>query len=260
MKRFSHLIVALLALTAINSAQAWNGIGHASIAAIAERNLTPEAKQKCRDYLHHTLPYYASWMDHWRNCKGFEHTSIWHGIWVDTENNPIKGDPHNAAMHIERICKKMRKYHKLKDSIVCDNLKYLIHLVGDMHCPVHIKYTEEPLLRQRSIKMNGKKVGYHSYWDSAIGHFNKDMKCDAIAAKYDTLTPEQIANICTGTPSEWARVQAKEMRKIFVLLPTHCEYNDISDQTKQELAELTTEQMLRGGYRLAMILNNIFSK
>lgn len=46
--------------------------------------------------------------------------------------------------HIIRIQKKMKKYNKMQDSLVRDNLKYLIHLVGDMHCPSHTRYEDQP--------------------------------------------------------------------------------------------------------------------
>ena len=65
MKKFS-IILAVVAMCVTYSAKAWGGFGHGAIAYVAEQHLTPEAKEKCRYYLKHTLPYYASWMDHWR--------------------------------------------------------------------------------------------------------------------------------------------------------------------------------------------------
>lgn len=260
MKKITSLFVALLTIITTQSVMAWNNIGHATIAALAERHLTDQAKEQSRKYLKHTLPYYASWMDYWRNCPGFEHTSSWHAFPVDADNMRIQGEENDAAYQITRICKKMRKYHKLKDSIVCDNLKYLIHMVGDMHCPVHVKYVDEPHLKQRSVMMKGKKMGYHTFWDAAIGYFNKGLKADAIAAKYDTLTEAEIEEITKGTPAEWAKVQAEQMRRIYQVMPMHSEVTELTEEEYAELKELTMRQMLRGGYRLAKVLNDIFSK
>ncbi len=253
-------VVAMLSLSALQSVRAWNNVGHMSIAVIAERNMTPKALKKSRGYLKHTLAYHASWMDYWRNCKGFEETSHWHGFPVDENNEQIAGETRNAALQIKRICKQMKKYNRLKDSIVCDNLKYLTHMVGDMHCPVHVKYVNEPKLKQRSLLNNGKKLGYHSFWDSAIGYYNKGLTADAIAAKYDTLSAEEIAAICAGTPDDWAKQSAVEMREIYELLPMGSELKDVPEQTHERLKEITTRQLLRGGYRLAHVMNTIFSK
>ncbi|MBR7183764.1 MAG: hypothetical protein IKD41_07230 [Alistipes sp.] len=94
---------------------------------------------------------------------------------------------------MKRICKQMRKYNKLQDSIVADNLKYLIHMVGDMHCPVHTKYSpNEPELKQRSVKMKGKKMGFHSFWDASIGYYNKNLKCDQIARSTTPLPTSRL--------------------------------------------------------------------
>ena len=261
MKRFLTFVAVLCTIAATHTVKAWNNIGHATIAVIAERHMTEEAKQKCRHYLKHNLPYYSAWMDYWRNCPGFEHTTSWHSVPVDENNKQIKGEVNNAAYQINRICKKMRRYHKLKDSLVADNLKYLIHMVGDMHCPTHTKYSpEEPNLKQRSVKMKGKKLGFHSYWDASIGYYNKGMKCDHIAAKYDTLTEAEIAAICEGAPNDWALANAEQMREIYTLLPVHCEVTELPAQNHERMEQIVRQQALRGGYRLAKILNEIFSK
>ena len=74
MKRLLTIVAIVLSYAATQTVGAWNNIGHATIAVIAERHMTEEAKEKCRSYLKHNLPYYASWMDYWRNCPGFEET------------------------------------------------------------------------------------------------------------------------------------------------------------------------------------------
>ena len=253
---FTSLFVALVV---VQSAKAWNGIGHATIAKIAERNMTDEALEKCRGYLKHSMPYHASWMVYWRNCKGFEETNYWHSVPLDDKYRQQKKQTRNAAYQIKRICKQMKKYHKLSDSIVCDNLKYLIHMVGDMHCPVHTKYVQEHL-KQRSVRVKGKKVGFHTYWDGAVGYYHKGMKCDQIAEMYDTFTDEQIAEICSGNPDSWVAVNAAEMQEIYTLLPAKSEVTELSEQTHAKIKEIVVRQVQRGGYRLAHIMNEIFKK
>ena len=134
-------------------------------------------------------------------------------------------------------------------------------MVGDMHCPTHTKYSpEEPNLKQRSVKKNGTKLGFHSFWDGSIGYYNKGMKCDEIAAKYDTLTEAEIAQICEGNPNDWALANAEQMREIYTLLPMHSEVTTLPEQNHERMNQIVVQQALRGGYRLAKILNEIFSK
>ncbi|MBQ5635627.1 MAG: S1/P1 nuclease [Alistipes sp.] len=257
-RRILTFAVTFVAMVTAYQAKAWNNVGHASIAYIAEQHLTPEAKEQCRKYLKHALPYYASWMDYWRNCKGFEETSSWHGVPVAANNKHYKSESRNAAVQIERICKKMRKYEKLKDSLVCDNLKYLIHMVGDMHCPSHSKYVDEPAFKQGRFILNGKKYKFHTFWDGSIGFYHKGMSCDEIQRKYDTLSSEEIAEICKGTPSDWAYVNAVEMRESHQLINSDTDYDELADEQKDRIRQIAVQQMLRGGYRLAHVLNEIF--
>jgi hypothetical protein len=76
MKRLS-IIVAILVLFVTTRAWAWGSPAHSIIGYIAEMHLTPQAKEKCHHYIHHTLAYEASWLDNWRYCKGFKNAN-WH--------------------------------------------------------------------------------------------------------------------------------------------------------------------------------------
>ena len=74
------LTLCLVAVMGQQSAKAWGTVGHHCAAYIAEQHLTPEAKEKCRYYLQHTLSYYAMWMDRWRGIKQFEAINNGHSI------------------------------------------------------------------------------------------------------------------------------------------------------------------------------------
>ena len=55
MKRFLTLLAVVLAYATTQSVSAWNNIGHATIAVIAERHMTEEAKETVRKLME--LPY-----------------------------------------------------------------------------------------------------------------------------------------------------------------------------------------------------------
>ena len=80
--KFLAFIAVLVALCSVQGAKAWSGFGHGCIAYVAEQHLTPEAKEKCRYYLRHTLPYYASWMDRWRGSQHFKKVNSGHTVSV----------------------------------------------------------------------------------------------------------------------------------------------------------------------------------
>ena len=57
MRRF---IVGLFAIVASLNALAWGGLGHRTVAEIAERNLTPKAKANIEIYKHRVWIYFCN--------------------------------------------------------------------------------------------------------------------------------------------------------------------------------------------------------
>ena len=123
----------------------WGREGHETIAKIAERNLTKRSKKRIEKYLGgHSIVYYAKWMDEYRKTPEYAFTDGWHTAPVDARLhysdellNPKRG---NAIYGLESAIRILENYREQSDSTVAVNLKYVIHLVGDMHCPAHIKY------------------------------------------------------------------------------------------------------------------------
>ena len=140
------LFAAALSLSASEPARAWGREGHETIAKIAERNLTKRAKKRIEKYLGgHSVVYYAKWMDEYRQTPEYAFTNDWHTAPVGADlrygDELLKPGKGNAVYGLELAIRNLRDYRSLTDSAVAVNLKYVIHLVGDMHCPAHIKYT-----------------------------------------------------------------------------------------------------------------------
>ena len=127
--KISILLLAIVATLGVESAKAWGGFGHGAIAYVAEQHLTPQAKAEVRRYLGHTLPFYASWMDHWRAVPPFHPTNAWHGFSA-TANGKVnweKGEG-KAMGQVANILKTMGngKYKELPDSLVRHNILILV--------------------------------------------------------------------------------------------------------------------------------------
>ena len=258
------LILALAVIVAIASAtrevQAWGGAGHSAIAYIAEKHLTPEARQKCQHYLRHSLAYYASWQDQWRFTDPYKEINYWHTSKVDAENNPLPSNGRVANIQIDRIRKEMKSYQEMDDSTIIVNLKLLIHMVGDMHCPSHTGYPDQPAYKGYNIYRSGKKTGFHKFWDASPAYLHKGWTCEDFHRNLDKMKRKQIEKIVEGTAEDWARQNGAEMREVYKLIPRDAEYTQLPEQDRQRAVEICEQQMLRGAYRLAHVLNEIFQK
>ena len=141
------LLLLFAGLLNTGSVFGWGREGHETIAKIAERNLTKKAKKRIEKYLGgHSIVYFAKWMDEYRHTPEYKFTNNWHTVPVNAElryEDSMLATGGNAIYGLEQAIENLKNYRSLTDSAVEVNLKYIIHLVGDMHCPAHIKYTTQ---------------------------------------------------------------------------------------------------------------------
>ena len=169
------LLLLFAGLLNTGSVFGWGREGHETIAKIAERNLTKKAKKRIEKYLGgHSIVYFAKWMDEYRHTPEYKFTNTWHTVPVNAElryEDSMLATGGNAIYGLEQAIENLKNYRSLTDSAVEVNLKYIIHLVGDMHCPAHIKYTThdtkyDVLFEDKYHKPH--KFPIHSVWDNEI--------------------------------------------------------------------------------------------
>ena len=262
MKR--NILVALLALVAlcgVRQAAAWNGYGHSCAAYIAEQHLTPEAKAKCEKYLQHSFVFYASWMDQWRYIDPYKETSSWHVIYVDDDWNLDTSKQKYAEYQTERIWKEMKNYKNLPDSLVRQNLIYLIHMVPDYHCPVHTFFRKGAHTeRKYSLLTKGKKFALHTFWDASPGFNRKNWTMQRFCKEVDVISPKLAKKYQKGDPIKWANDALRQALRVFPITPVDTETTTLSKEREAQLHKLSDEMILKGAYRLARIINDIFKE
>lgn len=281
MKKIILSVFALVLVFSAQDAMAWDGWTHKLIAVIAEPYLTDKAKEESVKCLGSPIYDHATWMDKvasWnkKRIRGWEQTSVWHMASVDrvgknkyalSEKRTKKG---SGALH-DQLVKSMevlKNRQNYTDSAVMINLKCLIHMVEDMHCPVHLYYTEDEdcfgmvvdgkkvsTRNQMRIYYEGKKTTLHKVWDGMsirelYPQFGKDY--EKFRVELDRLSPKKRAKMCQGTTADWLVQNAKDCRYI---------YNEIDREDRIEHdyivrnKKLSKQQCLRAAYRLAHVLN-----
>lgn len=254
MKRLA-ILMALASIIFTQSAFGWGRTGHDAIACIAERNLTPKAKKTIEKYLGNSIIYYASWMDEYRRTPEYKHTSAWHMGDVDENmksTDAVRRPTGDCVAELENAIERLKHYKELDDSTVIVNLKYVIHLVGDMHCPSHIRY---PGLKVKNVVFRGKKQSYHGVWDSGVLNATHDWSYSEYADHLDRLSKKEIEAISEGTPADWFEDSARNCRVIYDWAQ---EGSELDRPFLFEAKALVEAQITRAGYRLARVLNDLF--
>ena len=131
-----------------------------------------------------------------------------------------------------------------KDSIALD-IKFIVHLIGDIHCPAHIVYPKTT--RFFPVKLYGRVQKYHPIWDAMLDN-NHGWTYREYQEQLDRFTDEQMAEMAENAQRcriiyEWAQ-KDDELDRPFV----------------NKAYPLAEDLMLRASYRLAKLLNNIFSE
>ena len=271
MKRiFSLLLIATLCCY---SAAAWGRLGHATVAKIAENHLTKRAKKQITEYLHgESIVKWASYADDAKpellidlgfkpsNAKQF--VTYPHTFEANADFTPyrdIRKDDKfvkNSIYFIEKIADDLKHNAKnMTDSARVASIALLVHFVGDMHCPEHIRYPDDQTIGYYKVWWGKEQIRYHSLWDTPIIASRNPWGFSDTAANIDICTKKEIAQITAGTPYDWGYECAK------LSYPVH----QIKEGAKlnkrlylNEFQPLAEKQIRNAGYRLASLLNSIF--
>ncbi|MDO4195562.1 MAG: S1/P1 nuclease [Prevotellaceae bacterium] len=284
------IAVLLLGISFSMTALGWGRYGHATVAQVAENHLTPKAKKALHKYLD-GLPITAIASDadvyigKWPLDVGFVPTNLdfargtgWvkdfdtsapgnmirypHCMAVDKDFNALRIDNFNGELfenciiYIERLYKQLKAGAEGMDPkerhiAICE----IVHLLGDMHCPMHIAYYDRDIKRGFfDVTVGGTlKTTLHHYWDDQI--FDAfPWSFGDLAHMVDDCSSSEIKAITKGDVYDWAKSAAIES------WPSHnVEPNDaLSSYYPYEMRPLVFKELRNAGYRLAAMLNDIF--
>lgn len=159
-------------------AAAWGEPGHRVVAAQAERQLRPAARAEVARLLagepEPSLPGIAAWADGLRESGGPEarRTTRWHFINFKggrCEYAPARDCPDGNCV----VAAINRNFATLADRSRSDDerrvaLKFLVHLVGDVHQPLHATPLDDHGGGDFQLLLRGKGSNLHKVWDAAI--------------------------------------------------------------------------------------------
>ena len=268
------LLICAFSLLLCEAGYSWGRREHATVAQIAERHLSPEAKQLLGEYLHRRpMAYYAYDAELQRDeitvtipSKQALYVQFPHTFSVDKSMKPShnvtdKSDRiiDNMLYHIDRLARELKaNHHTMDDSVRLAQLSLLIHAVGDMRCPVHVGYEDRPCFGQYNVYFGKgkakKKLEYHHLWDSRMIGLIHPWSYSEMAELFDIYNQKEIAKFCKGDIYVWGRDVAKCSYQIHGY-GEECRIEEVDYRIRfQQMGE---ELMTKAGYRLAKLLNDI---
>lgn len=235
---------------------AWGQIGHRVIGKIAENHLSPQAKKAIQALLgNESLAIASTWMDEVKSDDAFDHTHVWHyttipsgKTYAEAEKNE-KGD---VVMGIENMKKIIQSISSSLDEKK-EALRFLIHLIGDIHQPLHVGNGKDRGGNDYKINWFYESSNLHRIWDSEMIDF-KQFSYTELAENIDHISNEQIKIYQSTSTEDWANEAALIREKIY---PDNG-LEKLGYEYAYQHWDLMEEQLLKGGIRLAAVLNEIF--
>ncbi len=239
-------------------ASAWSQKGHDVTACIAERHLTETTRAAVDSILEgRSMVYWANWLDNASHQLEMAYTKTWHYKNIDTdiayEDAPLnsKGDV-VTAVNAQIAILSSPATTPAQASLA---MKILVHCLGDMHQPMHLGHLSDLGGNKTKVKFFDRDTNLHAIWDSSLPDAAHKWSYSEWQEQIDRATPEQEAVIVAGTPDDWARETFGIATRCYKYFRPGQKvmYNDIA-----RWSPVIEEQFLRGGLRLAHLLNSIF--
>ena len=257
----------LLALSTL-STYAWGPMGHDVVAAIAEQNLTRKAKKNIEKLLDgHSIVFYSSWMDNIQNSPswkgGYDKTKTWHYANVDkglTYQTMQKNESGDVVSALNELTKQLTEnYDNLTDSIRVDYVKMIVHMVGDLHCPMHAGRLSDRGGNGTKVKWFGQKSSLHSVFDSKMIESSRKWGYQEWVEQLDRKDKKFKKAAVQGSYEDWFMKTVSNAAEIYDYVERQEEAEpNLSYQFVYDFSPMLEESLILGGYRLAYVLNTIF--
>jgi hypothetical protein len=255
----SRYILSILSLLTALNLFAWGQKGHDTTAAIAERHLDATTVAAVDSILDgRSIVYWANWLDNASHTPEYDYTKTWHYRNIDADqtwdNAPLHPNG-NVVEAINQQCKllsdKSRSIEQTRLSLII-----LVHLMGDLHQPLHIGHASDLGGNRWNVNYFGRNMPLHTVWDTNLVESGHKWSFSEYADQIDRASAQQQADIVAGNPDDWGRETFAICTQVYDQTPVD---SKLSYDYVAAWTPIVENQLLRGGLRLASLLNSIFN-
>lgn len=254
MRRF---VTAFLIVAFVCQSYGWGATGHRVTGMIASNHLNKKAKKKIEALLgQESLAMVSTWMDDIRSDSTFDYASDFHWVTVETGQTyeqSKKNTNGDVIMTIERLISEL-KSGKLDRVTEIQNLKFLIHLVGDIHQPLHVGCCDDQGGNKVQVKWFGGNSNLHRVWDSDMIDGTK-LSYTELAQSLGTPDQATIKKLQSGSVRDWANESMTYRQRVYEVGKGNLGY-----EYSYKNLPLVRDRLLAAGVRIAGVLNDIYGK
>lgn len=271
-------LVFVLIFFVQQSGFAWGNNGHILVAKIAYEQMHPQTRaavdrlnQVTANNYPRTKGFVRSsiWAD-WIKSDGVDAFDSWHFINLtysaDGTKAKIPYERHNVVWAIYQS-RKVLQSKRANDFEKAMFLRMLVHLVGDLHQPLHcINRVSKSLPRGDEggnlfVIRAPKNMSLHRYWDGGAGLFRKysgKQGINRLATEIQMQYPRKSFQKQLAKPKvkSWAWESYNLAKHNAYAIQ---EYSSVTPEYQNSSQEIVKQQIALAGYRLADLLDQSFS-
>lgn len=278
-RKLSALFALVVTLVAA-PAQAYWEYGHETVASIAWANVTPATRAKVAALLRQqrlleTPTCLAGTIEQasvWADCvkplgERFSYAYNWHYQNVDIckpfDLKSACKDGNCVSAQIERDVK-LLKDPKVPTREKLQALVFLVHFVGDLHQPLHAGDRGD-LGGNRARSDYGayapERLNLHSIWDGLLA----ERAISTPPPLVRTYPAAERATIAAGSVEDWSRDSWEVAKTAYAAAyggdacGAQGKRGKLDDATVARLVEPARAQVMKGGLRLARLLDEAFA-
>lgn len=255
------IVVAILAYLPFN-ANAWGVLGHRVVGEVADHYINAKTRKAIQQILgSESIAMTANWADFIKSDTSYNYLSNWH--YVNLPANLSKTDVFSfldnyPEANIYSKINEMVEILKNKNSTPDQKklaLRMVIHLVGDLHQPMHTARKEDLGGNRVFLTWFGEKTNLHRVWDSDLVDF-QGLSFTEYAKAINHVSKQEVLSLQSASLKDLVFESYGLCDKIYA---TGIKNDDkLSYQYNFDWIETVNQQLLKGGVRLAGILNGIY--
>ena len=257
--KLNKLIIGVVAAAMSFQVLSWGQTGHRVTGAIAEIYLTPKAQLAISQLLiNEDLAEASTYADEMRsNPSEFwkKTANPWHYVNVfegKTYSDIVPPPEGNAVTALEMFTKQLKsKKASLEEKQLA--LRFIVHIVGDLHQPFHAGNGTDKGGNDVKLQFFWEDSNLHRVWDSGL--------IDRENLSYTEWTNKLSRKISSQQAKEWMEVNPKvwiaESAKLRDNL--YPENDKLSWDYQYQNMPIVKQRLQMGGVRIAAYLNDLFN-
>ncbi|WP_026810185.1 S1/P1 nuclease [Arenibacter latericius] len=235
----------------------WSKTGHRTIGEVAQQHLSGKTKRAITKLLDgQSLALVSNHADEIKSDRSYSKFGPWHYVNYPLDKKYTEVEPSDAGdivMGIEKSIAIIKDENSTREDKAF-YLKMLVHLIGDLHQPMHVGRLEDKGGNDIQLRWFGRGTNLHRVWDSnMIEDFG--MSYSELADNLPKLSKSEIKVIQQGDVYDWVE-ESHELAAII--------YDSV--ETGEQLRygynykywSIVEQQLQKGGLRLAKVLNDLF--